>query len=280
MTTIEIIQRQLDLARYLTNAVNEYQRAIAEAAAYLERELSQIESARQQDRQDAEREYQRVMEAIFTPEPVTGKLKQAVLAEAEVANITPARDLDSVGAVRSALVVQQPTKIRAASTTETIILIGLLLVGLLVGPTAFCGLCLLFSQGGGLMLSLVFAILVVLFALIRRIKRRTISLGVSKVVRIKALYLRWLEIIDNEAQRQKAAAEGRYRQACEQAEQALQARVEQLKQMVSQFTASAHPISPPWKDTAWQDWKPADRAAGIIRLGTLVLTPSQDLQRR
>lgn len=294
MTTTELIQRQRDLARSLTNEVNRYQRVVTDATAHLEEELAKIESARQQGHQEAKSTYEKVIEEMFTPAPVKDEKrqlererqarawKQKVLAAAEVAGVTPARDLESVNAVKSAIDVLSSTKI-ISKLIIFLILIAEICVGIVTLAGCFGSLAIFdeSSRGIGIGSLVVFvAGFGALTAMLAVLGWRNNKTFVSRVARLKALHMRWLEIVESEAQRQRTEAQRRYRQACEQVEQSLQATVEQLKPMVSQFTASVHSASPPWEDAAWQDWKPADMARDIVRFGMLTFTPSQDLQRR
>lgn len=271
METLDLIQQQRQIAHRITAGLTQYRQTMANAAAH-EREQAKIESARQQSRQDAEGEYRRAIEgaieAILDGEPEFAKretTRRSVLAKAEAANVTPARDLDSVQAVKSAMVALQSTKCTLLPVVEFILaIIGLIAtlgfwvgwVALLIGASA-AGIVLLLSILG--------------FVIVWVAGRWKFSFRFSKVVRLKSLYMRWLELIDEQAQAEKASAQRTSQQEREKAGQALAAMVEQVKPALSQFTDLANSASPPWEDKVWRETTVGVGAAGIVRLGTFLL---------
>lgn len=263
MDTLDLIQQQRQIAHRITAGLTQYHQAIANAAAQ-EREQAKIESARQQSRQDAEREYRRAIEAIFDKEPESAKLetRRSVLAKAEAATVTPATDLDSIQAVKSAMVALQ-------STTYTLPLVVLYIIG------AACWLISVVSIFVFFVLAILgFVMFAILWICVSSIE---FSFYVSKCVRLKSLYMRWLELIDKQAQAEKASAQRTCQQEREKAGQALVAMVEEVKPALSQFTALANSACPPWENKVWQQTTVGVGAAGIVRLGTFLLDSEQGL---
>lgn len=279
METLDLIQQQRQIAHKITAGLTQYRQAIANAAAW-EREQAKTESARQQSRQDAEKEYdmacERAIEAMFG-KPRTEKAQQAtekyirgVLTKAKAANVTPARDLDSVQAVKSAMVALQSTKYLPTNVYRILSIIQIILI--IVLPCS-CVITAASVEEDSLLIALPVFIASVVIVLVfgRWGYNKKFSFHVSKFVRLKSLYMRWLELIDEQAQAEKASAQRTSQQEREKAGQALAAMVEQVKPALSQFTDLANSASPPWEDKVWRETTVGVGAAGIVRLGTFLL---------
>lgn len=298
----ELIRRQRELLHSFRTMLNVGRQDFERIRKDLVDQLEACEATRQKKRQEAEDEILLWLGRLYpTPRKESQEEKEKrerrfqdarkmILSRAQSStNPLTARGVTDIARLRAEMDILSSSISKSISQLKwrNLLLQIAYLIAYLISIFLFLFLCLVASivviakndlfLGAGLILGmLLFAVL------IRFLNKRAEKWGQEVIInilanatsRLSALYARWLELIDQEIEMQKAEIYRQHQQSAERIKQAFAANFrQQMESQAMEFTALSYQVMPPWDDPAWQSWQPGARTPGVVRLGTFIYPP-------
>lgn len=288
-----LIAGQRELFHVIGEAFSRYQPAVQAARADFEGVLAAIESTRAQSRQEARQEYEyardqlsmHIRKALFSTKGIKDEKRKTASEKAGEAFVNELISKARTDRTKSAMNVsdiatirQEMSKIMTAGIPKPNNLYrAIMWILSFVAAIGIMGSVALFTEEGRAIGGLSCGIAIISFLLaVLALKiyeapftqRRNEEL-VQRFLRLDSLYQKWLELVELEAQNQRASAEKLYHQAIARAEDEFKAVVQHLRPEIEKHIAWAEEAAPSCQAAIWQTWSPGMLMPGSTRFGTL-----------